>query len=729
MIFDILLSSAYIAIDTETTGLNARKDKIVGISVANLQKQSAYLPLYYWNGERLVSLGTEEQAIEVLNICLTKKLIAHNFSFDRRIILSNFGIDLLPALHCDTVILKHTVDERPPFRLKDIAELIDVPGAKVEEEALRLNVLSKGGKWTKDEKEMYKGDLPILSAYGQRDTELTADVYLHYSRKLAELGLDDFFYNQEVMPLYRHVTIPMEEHGIHVDIRKVEQLAGEIEIDIAALENEIQRMLYDQAADLKQRLLNEHAPIVNKGRFAQHVAKTHTLPFPKTASGKYSITKSTIELIKDQTELYEFFKNNVPLSDFSELQLELYKIVTEQRYIINLNSKDQMREVFIKEMKCKALARTPTGKDKIDDEFLESLHDNPLAQKMLVFNKLNKINRTYYQAFLDDSEDGIWYPRFDQHGTISGRYGSDAQQMPRPLPNSENPLFVKYSNAIRHLILPRPDHQLIIADQSALEVRVFSHVSKEPKLIEAFHNGEDFYSKLAISSLGLIEYSAKESDTNFLKKMCPEIRNKIKPVALAIAYGASAWEIARIMNTSIDDAEKFIEKYWMELPELERTVKAKKYEAVAKGRVRQEFGRIRNLPKAQYFYAHYGDNLLDLEYLRGKYGKDRATHEAMKALRRQYKKELNNAFNFCIQSAAASIINRSGIEIAKTIKELNLKTKIILQVHDEFVFDSPINEVERMVTIIKHHMENTIKLLVPLQTSPTVVDNYGQGHA
>ena len=108
--------SEYIAYDTETTGLNVRSDKIIGVAVSGDVGVGYYLPIYFWDGSELKLHGSDsiEKAKKLVSLLTTKKLIMHNASFDVRMTLGNYGIDLTEALHCDTIVLKHTVDQHEP---------------------------------------------------------------------------------------------------------------------------------------------------------------------------------------------------------------------------------------------------------------------------------------------------------------------------------------------------------------------------------------------------------------------------------------------------------------------------------------------------------------------------------------------------------------------------------------------------------------------------------------
>ena len=224
-----ILDSDVIAVDTETTGLNPRKDKIVGWSVSGEEGVGFYLPTLVWNFDSdklelqtILDESTEVISKNLLKLLKGKKLVFHNASFDVQFIKNYFGVDLLPDVWVDTGLLVHTVYEEGafgfgnPFGLKSIAIMnqkelgLDVEKAANEEQVeLKGSIKKNGGQTTKALFEIYKADLDILSKYASADTDLTLRICNLYLKKLKEEGLEKFFFEDEVMHIYREVTVPM----------------------------------------------------------------------------------------------------------------------------------------------------------------------------------------------------------------------------------------------------------------------------------------------------------------------------------------------------------------------------------------------------------------------------------------------------------------------------------------------------------------------------------------
>ena len=166
----------YVAYDTETTGLNVRKDKVIGFSFTGKIKEGYYFPLFYWN-KHIHSLMTHpfyntQNCDQLLSILKTKKLIMHNASFDIRVTLNYFNKNFLGSLHADTQLMEHTLNEEGPFALKEVCTMkqkelgLDSQDfANQEQLELKESVIKNGGKWVDKQKDIYKGDLGIISKY------------------------------------------------------------------------------------------------------------------------------------------------------------------------------------------------------------------------------------------------------------------------------------------------------------------------------------------------------------------------------------------------------------------------------------------------------------------------------------------------------------------------------------------------------------------------------------
>lgn len=730
-------SYKFVAFDTETTGVNPRQDKIIGFSFSFEKGTGYYVPIYSWIDNQLVPhrIVGSKKLIEFLS---TKDLIMHNASFDTRIVFNNFGIDMLKNLHADTMLMRHTLNEEGPFGLKEIAiELSTSIGmskddvANQEQLKLEENVLSKGGAWKKTQKDMYMADLDILAEYACADTDLTLRLYQHFNKELSQQNLSNFFYKEEVMPLYKLVTIPMEHNGVPVNMERLNQLIADIKKDIESLEKSITDSILNSEEGKKfvDFRCEEEIEIKPTGKFAQAVAEYYQLPLPKSESGKYSITKKNLEKLVD-TPIKFFLQGQVveAIPQFKEVQLNILK---EEGPLININSKTQLGKLIFDVMGVKPLTTTDKGSPQFNEDFVEHLAEKGIvswASDLRVYNKLVKIFGSSYERFSDEQENGVFYPYFKQHGTTSGRYSSNLQQLPRPLEEGgDHPLIVKYTNEIRALFIPKEGHIFIDDDYESLEPRCFADDAGDPSLIEIFEKGEDFYSKVAIMTEGLKNVSAHKKDENFLKNVAPDKRQSAKSYSLGIRYGMKSGKLSKELNCTKEEAQEKIDSYFKAFPNLKKAMDGYLHSVKTKGIVVNSFGRVRHLPEAQQIYKSFGDDILDYTKTMQIARYKKLSFQEVKDISKKYNNLLNNALNFPIQSKAASLVNRAAIAMSTKFLELELDAYVIAQIHDEIIVSCDTSIKDEVAKIVQDCMENANKLSMKLIAKPEFSMNFRDG--
>jgi DNA polymerase I-like protein with 3'-5' exonuclease and polymerase domains len=732
----------YFAFDTETTGLNVRKDRVIGFSVCGDPSESFYFPLETWiaSMDRLEPVWSKEDAIYILNLLKEKELIMWNGSYDIRIVKNYFGIDLTDSLLVEGMLLKHTLEEEGDFALKKVAIQnqkalgFDAEAAANQEQIeLKENVKKNGGSTTKNNYEMYKADLDVMGKYAASDAWLTLKLALLYQDKLVQEGMEEFFYDEEVMPLYRKVTIPMEENGIKLDLDLIQKTKIELTQDMNQLEQEIisELIKIPEAQKWYNNMLIKKYPPKKGGAFGQklveHMGWTH---LPKNASGKYSLTKKNItEYCKPCKESAFLLGNDTGvLDDDMVIEIAEQLHLEKEGALVNISSKQQMGEIVFDFMGIKPLSRTDKGAPQFNDAMIQHLEEMGYewARKLGNYNKLKKISGSYIDRFIENSDEGYYYPYFKQHGTISGRYSSDIQQLPRPIEGDADPAVKKYTNLLRHFLITGDDRKFIICDQSSLEPRVFATVASDPSLIRVFEENEDLYSRVAIQAFKLKGVSAKKDADNFLKKIYPKQRQRSKAITLLVPYGGTVYRIAQILNIEVDEAKEIYDSYLSAFPDLKKWMDKSKKQAQYNGYVKTQTGRTRHLPKVKDLYEQYGDKLTNWKFIKKlekQYGK-----KTVQGWKMDYKNGINNSRNFQIQGLAASIMNRSGIAIAEEFKEKNINAHIAMQIHDEFVIDTHESCAEEAAEIVKRCMEETVKISVPLIAEPNIADSFGEGH-
>jgi DNA polymerase I-like protein with 3'-5' exonuclease and polymerase domains len=741
-----------ISFDTETTTLNPRKGRIVGISVSAEIGVGYYLPiLVYENNELqpyyISEVSCFDLAKRVIRLLSSKKIIGHNLSFDTRYVKCEYGIDLVPSIYADTVLLVHTVSEEGvgeavgSFALKEIAKAIqDKIGLDMEKEAnqeqieLKESIKYNGGFTTKENYEIYKADLAILGKYACADTDLTLRVFNYYKEILSTEGLDKFFFEDEVMPLYKEVTIPMESNGVKLDLDLMQKAREEILTDLENYKKLVITGLLS-FTEVKEWVIAkalEEFPVSNKGRFAQELVKKSGQNFPVSSkTGKYLINAANVNLYAEEPLKSFLSTGDATLLDENyvlSVSVGLWKESQNGDYF-NIQSKDHMGSIAFDALGMKPLSETEKGKAKFDEDFIQSISSkHSWAKNLRIYNKLLKIKSTYIDRFLDKQEDGLYYFYYKQHATVSGRYGSDAQQLPRPKEEGDDdPIIIRYTNMIRAFFISKPGNIFIDCDYSSLEPRVFAHVSGDSNLKKIFADSLDFYSYIAIQTEKLSGVSANPKDANFLKKVSPSKRQSAKAYSLGIAYGLKAYALSKTLDVPIKEAEKLINGYLEGFPELANWMRSTEAFVKSNGYVKVETGRIRHLPKVPYLYKKFGDGLLDWK-TRGIIEKSLGK-ELVLSMVRDFKNGVNASFNVQIQALAASIVNRAAIKINREFKKVGIKGLVVANIHDQLIMEVCESRTEDAKRIVQECMENTTLLNgVSLVAIPEIAKNLRDGH-
>jgi len=757
LMFQHIQESEVIAVDTETSGLNPRKNKIVGWSLSGDEGIGFYIPTLVWNfekGELEVQTidGTSSEVISknLLKALKGKKLVFHNASFDVQFIKNYFGIDLLPDVWVDTGLLVHTVYEEGafgfgnPFGLKSIAIMNqEALGLNVEEAAnqeqieLKESIKKNGGSVTKESFEIYKADLDILSKYASADTDLTLRICNLYLDKLRQEGLEDFFFEEEVMPIYREVTVPMEAYGVDLDVELIDKIHSEIVEDQAKNKEIVMKSLL-ALPEVKAWVVDtatEAYPCSHKGNFAQRLVQRYSLPLPKSEkTGKYSLTAKNIQELDDSPVKEFLLTGNKEVLDELEcarISMSLWKESNDGDYI-NIQSKKHLGEIVFKYMgiepKVKG-ANTKSGRAKFDMDMVKDLaKEYPWAENLRVYNKLLKIKSTYVDRFRDRQEDGKYYFYFKQNGTVSGRYGSDAQQLPKPLEEGEDaPVIMKYVNIVRAFLTAGNGRKVIDADYESLEPHCFASVSGDEKLQEIFDNGWDFYSYVAIQTEKIDGVSADKKADNYLKKLDPVKRNKAKAYSLGVAYGMEAYALKMTLGVDQKTAEELIKGYLDGFPGLAKWREDSRKQVKDHGFIKNYVGRVRHLPRVKKIYEKFGERMMDWRFrkeLEPQYGRDQVIK-----VYRDYRNGLNNCLNFQLQSLAAAVVNRAALKINRKAKELGIDACVQAQVHDQLIINVDEKDADMFAPYVQEIMETTTQLPgVTLKAPPEIANNWRDGH-
>lgn len=745
-----------LAFDTEDTGLCTRKDNVIGFSVSGEEGLSFYFPILKWNTTtqqldelQIGDCGCRELAVKILNRLIGKKLVMHNGAYDVPIVSNDLGVDLLNSLYCDTILLIHTVQEEgvgrggvEVFGLKKVAIAIqdkiglDVEKAANEEQIeLKESIVRNGGSVTHTDYQIYKADFEILSKYAAADTDLTLRIFHYYSQILEKEELVDFFYNDEVMPVYREVTIPMQESGIDLDIPLLEKSKADIENDMLKYKQEvIDYLLKDEPG---RRWVIDKAlttfPPKRGGPWGRMFIERHCLNLPNTSRG-YSIARPVVMALDLSAEdewqrqfLLTGDENLISEKERIQISLSLWKEQNDGDYF-NVQSASQLAEIVFDYYKEKPIkTNEETGKDSFDSFVIQELSKKyDWVEKLRIYRKLQKIYTTYIMRFLENQENGKYYSYYKQWGTVSGRYASNLQQLPHPMEDDQDiPLVVHYNHLVRQFLIAGKGNKLVDADFESLEPHVFSAVSGDSGLKEIFEHGWDFYSTIAIKTEKLDEdkqnypdgVSSDKKSPVYLKTLNPLARQKAKRYSLGIPYGMSPYALGKNLNVSTKEAQKLVNGYFDGFPELKKWYENSRKFTYEHGYIKNLVGRIRHLPECKKIYDTFGEQILN-----GKFrhelakqleatglGSEEAEREVLHVYM-DFKNQRNNCLNFQIQSLGASIVNRAALAITRKAKELGIEAICIAQIHDQLIFRVREDQAEEFRPWMEKLMSETTKL-------------------
>lgn len=726
LFLDFLNKHTTFVVDIETTGLNTRRDEILGVGIS-CGNEAFYLVHQEWSHGELVKRLSSPIVSSLLSLLKTKKIITFNGAFDLPFITNYFGVNLLDNLYLEGMLLAHTCDENKfNYGLKELSkELLGDEVAKEQTDMLE-SIKANGGT----AKEYYKADGDLLAKYCMQDCMLTERVVNHFLPQLNKQGLDAFFFDDEVMPLYREVTIPMEQDGIKLDMPLLTQTHQEIVAEMSNLERRIQNLIRPYLAKFEDWFYNKDYPVSRTGEWAQGIAEYAALELPKTATGKFQLTTKNLKSLPDSLWKLVLLKEAyVPTEAVRPIQKLLYAKLG-QPYAFNIQSKHHLKKLFFDTLGLEPLSKTPTGQPQVDSDFFDRYSENAkysFIGLIREYNSLLKIRGTYIERFLEDQEDGRFYPKYFQHRTVSGRHSGDFQQLPRPL--EDGPESVKkYTNRIRMFFIADDACNLVGADYESLEPHVFAHVSGDERLREIFRKGHDFYSTIAIDTERLEGVSADKAAPNYLGKVSKAARQRAKAYALGIPYGLTGYKLQFEISCTQEQGDLLVSKYLQAYPELAAWMRRSEDACLQYGRVRTESGRIRRFPLAPIIVRKYKskEHLLNPLQLWEEYHENPKQYEAAKKDRSLVKNYLNNAKNVQIQGLAASIVARSAIALARRIKAENLNAKIVAAIHDELVVSVSEQDTKKLVDIMQPIMETTYKLSLPLRAEPQVAKRYGE---
>ena len=364
-------------------------------------------------------------------------------------------------------------------------------------------------------------------------------------------------------------------------------------------------------------------------------------------------------------------------SRLKEIEQTIYEFAGEE---FNINSPKQLAVILFEKMKLPVIKKTKTGYSTAVDVLEKLANQSPMVESLLEYRQLKKLTTTYIdglQAYI--LEDGKIHTRFVQNLTQTGRLSSQD-------PNLQNiPIRTEEGRQVRSAFLPsRPDWKILSSDYSQIELRVLAHMANDVHMIEAFKNNIDIHTNTAMRVFGI---QNPEDVTS-------SMRRQAKAVNFGIVYGISDYGLSQNLNIPRKQAKEFIDRYLEEFKGVKEYMENIVAEARQKDYVETLFHRRRYLPEIH------------------------ASNFNIRSFAER------TAMNSPIQGTAADILKVAMIELDREMQERKFQAKLLLQVHDELIFEVPEEEVESLQSLVEEVMENAVSLSVPLKADSNIGNNW-----
>jgi len=365
-------------------------------------------------------------------------------------------------------------------------------------------------------------------------------------------------------------------------------------------------------------------------------------------------------------------------SRLGELKKTIYNLSETE---FNINSPKQLSVVLFEKLKLPIIKKTKTGYSTNADVLNILAPQHKVVSFILEYRELDKLKNTYIDKlpFLVNIKTGRIHTSFHQTVTSTGRLSSSE-------PNLQNiPIRTKVGREIRKAFIAERGFVLLSADYSQIELRILAHLSQDESLLNAFKNGEDIHAHTASGIFGL--------DQNIISK---QMRRMAKVINFGIIYGMSSYGLARNLGIGREEAEKYINNYFYRYQGIKKYIEREKEEARKRGYVITLLNRRR--------------------YLEGINSKDKNIREFNERI----------AINAPIQGSAADLIKIAMIKIDESFKKELFTSRLLLQIHDELVFEIYQPELDKAKTIIKDVMEHSLKLSVPIEVNLQIGNNWAE---
>ena len=367
-------------------------------------------------------------------------------------------------------------------------------------------------------------------------------------------------------------------------------------------------------------------------------------------------------------------------TDLDRITKDIHELAGEA---FNVNSNKQLQRILFEKLNLGAGRRTKTGFSTDEEVLAELARRHPIARLVLEQRQLAKMKSTYLETLprLVNRRTGRIHTSFNQTVTATGRLSSSE-------PNLQNiPVRTELGRRIRRAFVPRRENLLMDADYSQIELRIMAHLSRDAGFVDAFREGGDIHTRTASRIYGVSE-----------ERVTAAMRASAKTINFGVIYGMGPRGLSKQLDISLDEAKRFIDEYFEKYPGVQRYIERAVSEARAKRYAETLLGRRRMLP--------------DIE---SEDGRARSFSERI-------------AVNMPIQGTAADMIKLAMIGIDRDVLAMGLRSRMILQVHDELVFDLAPGERERFETLVRERMESALAFDVPVRVDIGVGENWLEAH-
>lgn len=427
-------------------------------------------------------------------------------------------------------------------------------------------------------------------------------------------------------------------------------------------------------ADITLQLHQKFEPIYKKDQFFEKVLTEIEWPLmPILAEMEFHGVLIDADMLKKQSGLLQ--------RRITGLQNKIYKLAGEE---FNIDSTKQLGEVLFGKLKIPVLKKTPKGKPSTAEEVMQELSaDYPIPKLILAYRSYAKLKSTYTDKLpqMVNKKTGRVHTNYIQTGTSTGRLASKD-------PNLQNiPIRTEEGRKIRQAFIAPRGHKLIAADYSQVELRIMTHFSQDPGLLTAFERGLDVHASTAAEVFGVD-----------VEKVTPLQRRSAKAINFGLMYGMSAFGLAKQLGIGRKEAQQHMDVYFSSYPRVHGYMEETRQRAAKQGYVETLFGRRLFMPEIK----------------------------SKNPMRRKAAERA--AINAPLQGTAADIIKLAMICINEWLQHSRIDVKMIMQVHDELIFEVANDSMDKAIIEIKRCMEGAVKLLVPLTVDVGVGKNWDEAH-